>query len=295
MMSWQVIVNQTTCNKKTLNKWKTLLEKHRISHTLHTTSTLNQLTLVIAELLKAGHKYYLFAGGDGTLHQGGNLLIHHAGELAHQIVIGVLPCGTGNDWTRSFGIKRNKIIESLRAQKSAPLHVLAIHWPDGKKQFAFNMVGAALDAAVVASSVTKIPGIPRFLKYPTGLISTLASLHTWGGDITIDGNKLSGQWLTIQAGFGKYCGGGMFVLPHASQDSAGVLLMRPKSIFNIIYHLPKLYNGKIASQREAIASNFSEMKIAHDNKPIPVEADGEFLGYTPVTISIKRSAINRLI
>jgi len=101
--------------------------------------------------------------------------------------------------------------------------------------------------------------------------------------------------LTIQAGFGKYCGGGMYVLPHAESNRAALLLMKPKSIGKMITSLSKLYNGKIAEQKEAIALHFTSMEINHTGIPIPIEADGEWLGYSPVKINVEYGLLNRLI
>ncbi len=291
---WCVIVNLQTCKIRVWKKWKSLLEENYIPHLIFQTNSIDQLSDVVNDLLAKGHRYFLFAGGDGTIHQGGNYLIQHGKEISNEVVIGVLPCGTGNDWVRSFGIPTRKIIDSLKLRKTVPLNLLRLQWPDGRKRFAFNMVGGALDAAVVDSLNKSSLPILGAIKYPIALLKTLTKPHEWKGSITVDGKKLTGNWLTIQAGFGKYCGGGMYVLPHAEENNAGLLLMRPKTFSKLITSLPKLYNGKIAEQKEAIAMHFSTMEINHVEKPIPIEADGEFLGYSPVIITTLNGVMNRL-
>lgn len=103
-----------------------------------------------------------------------------------------------------------------------------------------------------------------------------------------------GEWLTIQAGFGKYCGGGMYVLPHAEEIKAALLMMKPKSLWRLLTSLPKLYNGKVSQQKEAIALHFSVMEINHYGAPIPIEADGEALGSTPLKLKVVTGILNRL-
>ena len=291
---WCVIVNSQTCKNRVWKKWKSLLEENNIPHLIFHTNSLDQLSDVVNDLLAKGQRYFLFAGGDGTIHQGGNYLLQHGKEISNQVIIGVLPCGTGNDWVRSFGIPNNRIVESLKQRITVPLNVLSLQWPNGKNKFAFNMVGGALDAAVVDSlNKSRIP-VPGVIKYPIALLKTLAKPHEWKANITIDGKKLTGNWLTIQAGFGKYCGGGMFVLPHGEGNKAALLLMQTKPLSKLIASLPKLYNGKIAEQKEAIAMHFTTMEINHVGNPIPIEADGEFLGHSPVIITSSFGVLNRL-
>lgn len=270
------------------------MEENYIPHLVFQTHSIDQLSDLVGDLLAKGHRYFLFVGGDGTIHQGGNFLIQHAKEISNEIVIGVLPCGTGNDWVRSFGIPTSRIVDSLKQRKTVSLHLLSLQWSDGRKIFAFNMVGGALDAAVVDSLNKSSLSIPGAIKYPIALLKTLTKPHEWEGSITVDGKKLTGEWLTIQAGFGKYCGGGMYVLPHAEENKAALLLMKPKTLSKLITSLPKLYNGKIADQQEAIAMHFSSLEIIHTDNPIPIEADGEFLGYTPVIITTVYGVMNRL-
>ncbi|MEP6647075.1 MAG: diacylglycerol kinase family protein [Saprospiraceae bacterium] len=289
---WNVIINESTCFARSWKKWLDLFEKNHIWYAAWQTNSLEQLSDVLAECLNKGGRNFLFCGGDGTLHHGGNLLIQQAGEECQTITIGVLPCGTGNDWVRTFGITRSRVIAALRMNKTEPLHLIKVTWPDGRSKYAFNMVGGALDAAVVNELLKSKVNIPGSLKYPIGLLKTLMKPHQWHGAIKIDGVDFNGQWLTIQAGFGKYCGGGMYVLPHTQSDHAGLLLMRPKSMLQLLLSLPKLYNGKVGQQEEAIALYFSTMEILNDG--VPFEADGEWLGESPLTLTTSLGVFQRL-
>ena len=291
---WCIIVNLSTCSTREWKNWSLLLEKNSIPYMAYETNSVDQVSTILSKLLDIGHQQFLFAGGDGTIHQCGNLLLQLAGDKSQLLTIGVLPSGSGNDWFRTFGVKSNKLIASLKAGLTVPLHVIKLTWPDGRERFAFNMVGCAFDAAVVDSLLKSTLKIPGSIKYPLGILRTLMKPHRWNGNIRIDGETFSDDWLTIQAGFGKYCGGGMYVLPHAKTDKAAVLLMRAKSIGRLVSSLAKLYNGKIDKQPEATALHFSEIEIVHTHIPIPIEADGEWLGFSPVKISAEYGVMKRL-
>ncbi|MEO5905800.1 MAG: diacylglycerol kinase family protein [Saprospiraceae bacterium] len=201
---WCVIANLSTCSKG-WQKWKLKLETYGIPHSFHLTYSLEEVSAVIRHQLNQQRHHFLFAGGDGTLHHGGNLLLQLSGELSKKLIIGVLPCGSGNDWARTFGITEEHIITALKQRSSTDLNLLLVEFPDGRKHYAFNMVGGALDAAVVESlNATKFK-IPGSVKYPIALLKTLMKPHVWYGSLNVDGKILNGDWMTIQAGFGKYC------------------------------------------------------------------------------------------
>ncbi|MEP6794353.1 MAG: diacylglycerol kinase family protein [Saprospiraceae bacterium] len=292
---WSVIINSKTCSDKEWTRWQRLLDKNHISFSFFKTDSIVLLSGTLSKLLEEGNLHFLFAGGDGTLHHGGNLLIRLAGTACKMITIGVLPSGSGNDWARTFGIETGRLVESLKEGQTVPLHLIKLSWPDGKERYAFNMVGGALDAAVVNYLSSSKINTAGSIKYPIALLTTLMKPHRWNGKLVIDGATYEGDWLTIQAGFGKYCGGGMYVLPHADSENAGLLLMKPKSLLKLLTSLPKLYNGRVAQQKEAIALHFSTIEIQHTEIPIPIEADGEWLGTSPVRLSVERGVMKRLI
>jgi diacylglycerol kinase family enzyme len=292
---WSVIVNRSTCTEKGWRGWRSVFEENNIPFSVHLTDSLEEVSNILSVLLSERNRHFLFAGGDGTIHHGGNLLLQLAGDHSRDLVIGALPGGTGNDWVRTYGIEPNKIAKSLKALQTVPLNVIKLTWPDGRERYAFNMVGGALDAAVVESLLKSKVVVSGSIKYPIALVKTLLKPHKWKGSINVDGKIYSGDWLTIQAGFGKYCGGGMYVLPHAENNRAALLLMKPKSIGKMVISLSKLYNGKIAEQKEAIALHFTSMEIDHSGIPIPIEADGEWLGMSPVSLEVCYGVLQRVI
>jgi len=294
MPTWCLIVNRITC-KKGLKKWTAFLDENGITYTLNQTKSLAAVQSVIEASFTSGNRRFLFVGGDGTVHHGGNILLKVAGNASREIIMGVLPCGTGNDWVRTFGVDKNKLAIGLKEEYTAPMNVVKATWPDGRVHYGINMVGGALDASVVRLLKRAPIKIPSYIIYPYGLFRALLKPHTWKAKITVDGHEQQGKWLTIQAGFGKYCGGGMHVLPHAREDSPGLLLMKPKNLIRILMSTPQIYNGKIIHDKRASTHHFTNIEIEHEDKPIPLEADGEFMGYTPVRLEAKFDVMQRIV
>ena len=291
---WHVIINRQTCSSG-WKKWNSFLEQHKISCQNHHTYSLEELHQVLSSLYADDARHFLFVGGDGTIHHCGNILMQLAGNLSHEITIGALPCGTGNDWVRTFGTEKELLGKNIFEENTAPLNLISVSWPDGKTRYAFNMVGGALDAAVVFNLKRASFKIPSFILYPYGLLKTLMKPHEWAGTIISDQLSYDGKVLTIQAGFGKYCGGGMHMIPHAEKDSPGLLVMKPKKLLHLLFQLHTIYNGRINKHKEALTSHFKEVEISHTDISIPIESDGEFLGYSPVKLTVIFGAMKRIV
>lgn len=291
---WHVIINRITCGSG-WNKWQHFLRENDIVHELHHTDSIEEARLTLSQLYAQGHRHFLLMGGDGTIHHGGNILLELSGHHSRELTVGVLPCGTGNDWVRTYGTPKEKLARSLKEMYTAPWNVIQLSWPDGRVRYAMNMAGGALDAAVVKGLRRASVKIPSFILYPFGLTKTLLKPHTWHGHLRWEGGEYKGPLLTIQAGFAHYCGGGMHVLPHARQDAPGLLIMKPKPLWKIFLQTHQIYNGQIIHQPEAIVSHFEEIDIKDDGKPIPFEADGEFLGETPVRLKALFGVMRRVV
>jgi diacylglycerol kinase (ATP) len=291
---WHVLINRQTCSSG-WKKWNSFLDLHTISYQNHHTSSLEELHVVLSSLYAGGARHFLFAGGDGTIHHCGNTLMQLAGIDSNEITIGVLPCGTGNDWVRTFSSEKEVLGKNIFEENTTPLHLIRLTWPSGKTRYAFNMVGGAIDAAVVYNLKRDSFKIPSFILYPFGLLKTLMKPHEWSGTVSSDQQSYTGNLLTIQAGFGKYCGGGMHMIPHAEKDSPGLLIMKPKKLLHLLIRLHTIYNGKITKHKEALVSHFKEVEITHTDIPIPIESDGEFLGTSPVKLTAIYGAMKRIV
>lgn len=294
MTNWCIIVNRQTCTSG-WKKWEAFLGVNKISYSLHHTYSIEEAQGSLRTLYENGNRHYLLVGGDGTIHHAVNILMQLAGHRSSEITIGVLPCGTGNDWVRSFGTTKEKLARNIREEFTAPFNLIKLTWPDGRTRYAVNMVGGALDAAVVFNLKRVSFNIPSWILYPYGLLKTLMKPHQWSGTLKVDHDTYTCDILTIQAGFAKYCGGGMYVLPHAREDSPGLLIMKPKKLLHLLFQLNTIYNGKIIKHKEATALHFEEIDITHSGTPIPIEADGEYLGTSPVKLSACFAAMKRIV
>jgi len=165
-------------------------------------------------------------GGDGTLSE------IAAGTIGMENVeIGIIPCGSGDDYLKTFGKKENFL--SLTKQITAPSRVVDMIKSNGG--VAINLCSIGMDAAVAynMSKLKKLPLITGPMAYNLALVKVLLSKIGNELKITIDGTKkFSGNYLFAVAANGKYYGSGYCGAPEAIPDD-GLLDF-------VLIHTPRL-------------------------------------------------------
>jgi diacylglycerol kinase family enzyme len=99
--------------------------------------------------------------------------------------------------------------------------------------------------------------------------------------------------LNVAVANGQYHGGGMWVAPEARVDDGkfNVTIIGDFSLPEVLWHLPKLYNGKLMALDKV--SSFTATKVeASSEDRVLLDVDGEQPGQLPATIEILPGALN---
>lgn len=159
-------------------------------------------------------------GGDGSLHAVVTVL-DMIDRLA-DVVVALVPLGTGNDFARTIGMDRDDPAAAARQllrAEACPLDVVRNH--DGRVVVNAVHVGIGAEAAVEARPLKRALGP---VGYAMGAIVSGIKHRGFLGSVTVDGVALEKRKRIIQVavGNGRYIGGGAPLLPEA--DPADGLL-----------------------------------------------------------------------
>jgi len=219
-------------------------------------------------------------GGDGTL----NLLCN---VLANKkISLGIIPCGTGNDFARNFYHSNDDILSIVTGHKTMTVD---LGWCNDR--YFINVLGIGYDALVVKACNTNKKIYFRSLFY---LWHALKYLPFYREEtVELESKIFNKNEKTFLAAFGNgtFYGGGMNITPHAD-ISDGLLdccWVGKLSFYNKCKCLIKLFSGAHLNEKNIEYCQGKEFKIKSVNQPI--EADGEFIGYSPAHIKIIQSAL----
>src|SRR5690606_11575715 len=199
-------------------------------------------------------------GGDGTVHEAVNGLLHaeaheRPGECGPMIpALAYIPAGSGNDYARGHGIPLNpeqalaSLIEAIRHRRVKRVDVLAAFG----QTIAASSFGAGLDAAVAyaanRSYAKRLLGRIGLgsVAYALTLIRVLAAYRPADGVLEVDGRRhtLRKVWLATLSNIDSY-GGGMRINPDAVPDDglSDVCIVSGLSRLGLLFAFPRVYRG----------------------------------------------------
>ena len=296
--SWFLIVNPSAGNTNFRKSWiciQSLLKTKEIFFSFAFTQYTKHELVLVDEAIKQGYRNFISVGGDGTLHHVVNGIMMQRYTKTSNIKLGVIPLGTGNDWIRTYKIPNSieKAINVIINNTVIFQDIGCITLASGKKEYFNNLAGIGYDGYVVKNLkyLKKIGSIAFLL---SGLYSLL-SYRKKKYSITIGDETLKEECLMIIFGICKYSGGGLRVTkyPNPKDGLLDITIVKKFSFFNLLFNLPKLYNGNIVHHKKVDNYKVKELNIINDNSII--EADGEIVGTGSLKVHIIPNAIQFLI
>jgi diacylglycerol kinase (ATP) len=238
-------------------------------------------------------------GGDGTLNEIVNGLMNDQGCVRDDAVVGFIPFGTGCDFRRTLCIPGDLLgaVELLAKGRAQPIDVGRLTYLDHEGRtsvrYFHNVTSFGLGGEVderVNRAGKRVGGFLSFLK------ATLISLLLYDKKrihLKVDGTfaETVVTW-NIAVANGKYHGGGMCIAPDASARDGlfEVTIVGDLSLGEIVYHLPKLYSGRIGEVKKVRMMAGKRIE-AFSEQRVLLDVDGEQPGLLPVSIDIVPGAL----
>jgi diacylglycerol kinase (ATP) len=243
----------------------------------------------------------IVVGGDGTI----NEVVNGIGNHSVKARIGVIPGGSGNDFTRGYAIPRNPVMAlpfllSEMNHVSPTFDLGKINLADRKEHFFINSTGAGFDALIsYEANQSKWKGIlNRFslgqLVYVIILLKHLFSYKCTTIELMLDGKKhiFPDTWFVTVSNQPFY-GGGMKIAPHAlaNDGKLNVTIVHRLSRLKLLLVFLSVFWGKHLKFKEV--NTFLAQKVSiHSTEPIYVHSDGEHIGSTPLQITVHHEPIS---
>jgi diacylglycerol kinase (ATP) len=231
--------------------------------------------------VQQGYDSVISAGGDGTANEVVN------GIAGHDVTLGIIPCGSGNDLAISMEIPESidqacEVILKGKTRKRDLGRVI-------DRYFA-NAVGIGFDAAV-AKTVNRclkscpVRGIPL---YTLAIFKTLLQYKGCEACVTIDNEPaINLQPLLIAVGIGKTYGGGIPIVPYAIPDDGlyDVCTVEAVSSLEVIAKLPKALKGTHINDPKARLARGKSVRVQLSTV-MPLHMDGEVFEADSMEFSI---------
>lgn len=234
----------------------------------------------LAELaIDDGYELVVAAGGDGTVHEVINGLVHGGRALAK---FGVIPVGSGNDFAFGLGLaaEPETAVRRLFTGKTRYIDLARLEDDHGRYVLANNGIGIGFDATVNIQSRT-ITRVHGFAMYTLAALRTIALYYqTPHMELRFDSEKVDQEVLLLAIGLGPRVGGGFHLTPDAIHDD-GLLdscLVNPVSRATMLMMLTRVMKGTHVTSKHVTMRRNSYIDVI-SSMPLPIHVDGEVFAF----------------
>lgn len=269
---YDIVVNPLGGKGKSLKALKAaekIFAERGVEYTVHNTEYAGHATELARELSRKPEAKILVFGGDGSFNE-----VLNGIENFENVTLGIVPCGTGNDFVRASG-HPTKIKEAIDLILKD--NVGYIDYIDVGSRRCLNVAGAGMDVDVLLRYAA-MKAFRGKLKYYASLIDTLIHVKWHKLRLTIDGKTMDKSVFMIGVGNGTCIGGGMPICPDAKVDDGllSVVIVNEMKKSRIPVELPGFLSGKHVKKdyTEVYSAKEVTVEVLDDGK---IELDGEVI------------------
>ncbi len=263
--------------RKTVAILEGILKERNVPYNIHFTRHTGHAKTITESLIKKGCSDVIVVGGDGTLHEVINGFSHF-----DRVNLGLIPCGTGNDFASAVKIPVNpeKALEIILS--SQPKFTDFMQMPTVR---GMNVIGTGIDVEVL-KKYSKLKKKTAW-GYTKSLIKTLFDFEYSNFTAEIDGVKTEYRSFIAAIANGHAYGGGIAICPIAQPADGALNFVAVKEMkrIGIIGAFLKLKAGKILKLKQTVTTPMQNIKITSDKK-LTVNVDGELYENIPFEVSI---------
>ena len=252
-----------------------------------------RLAETVREVLSDGSGYgtLILGGGDGTVSSVVDFLADH------EVVLGLLPLGTANDFARTLEIPDDVqgACETIARGK-----VVDVDLGLAGSNYYVNVASAGLSVGVTQALSPWMKKRAGVLAYPMAAVKAFLSHEPFSARLTFpEGDQEPVEHerlLQVAVGNGRFYGGGMVVAPDSgiddrSLDVYAIELGRHRDMFGVARYLK---SGDFI--RSEGVSQYRTPSVRLETEPnLPINIDGEVVAMTPQDFSVARNALKVLV
>lgn len=305
---WLFIVNPVSADGKAEIIWKSVHQeflREGFDPVVWTSEYNGHIEQLMERACFEGFRKVASFGGDGSLNALVNGLMTQKTCAPHEVLLAHYPSGTGNDWCRFFCVPDSpkQWVEMIRADRQFSHDLGRIDLKkDGKFAIRYfvNIAGVAYESkcAVLITEARKTSSLLQGkLFYDYIVFKGLMSFKAPELILKYNGITRQQKMFNMSMAICKYNGGGMIPAPYADpQDGLlDVTTFDDMDILTVLKDYPKLRSGAIFKNPKIRSFRTDRIDIEKVGGADFVEADGEFVGFTPATFSVQKKALRFVI
>jgi diacylglycerol kinase (ATP) len=250
-----------------------------------------RLSETVREVIDDGYGFLILGGGDGSVSSVVDFL------AGRDVVLGLLPLGTANDFARTLEIPED-IEGACRAIAEGKIVDVDLGLAGDNFYVNVASVGLGVEATRALSPWLKKSTGP--LAYPVAAIRAFLRHKPFSARLAFpDGDHepvAYDRLLQVAVGNGRFYGGGMVVAPESGIDDRtldiyAIELGRSRDLFGVARYLK---SGDFINVEGVHHFRTSRVRLETD-PDLPINIDGEVVSRTPQDFSVARNALDVLV
>jgi len=316
-MQTLIIINNVAA--KARKAWPVIekqLQEAGLAYQVYETKAQGDATEKTREAIRSGVNSIAVVGGDGTLSEVAEGFFEFNDDidvvpkpLNREVCLGVFPAGTGDDFARGLSGERLPLqhwIDKFLSLEQRAKHVDVLYGRcDG-----FHKPFICLNASTMGiggETAGRVAAQGKFMRNFSGefrfLYAALGALAVWRERrvrVTVDGQTVAdGPMNLVGVASGLYAGGGMMLSPDARNDDGklDVVMASGLSRANVITELSRVHQGGHVNNPKVNITRGEVVRIETflQKDGMPIEADGNVRGITPVQFQVLPGALKFVI
>lgn len=245
------------------------------------------------EALEEGARRVVAAGGDGTLNEIVNGLAADFGRAQ----LGLIPLGTGNDFSRSVGIPTD-VEAAIALLETGTVRAVDVGRATvGEASRFFLNMSAGGFSGEVSERAGEAKDRWGPLAYMRAALGSLTDLRSYLTTITVNGAEtLHLETYNIVISNGRYVAAGIPAAPEAVLDDGllDVMIYPATSLPQVAMLVPMVLLGRHTDSELLLFRRATRLETACD-PPMGFNADGELLGEGPARFEVLPRALRVIV
>lgn len=236
-----------------------------------------------------GYRTLIAVGGDGTANEIAN------GMIGSEAALALYPIGAGNDLARSLGYPRGPRQRDLARWLATDAVKRTIDVGEVNGRVFLNATGVGIDGHVAERIRASSRVVGQRWACLVGSIVSIATYRPQPMEISIDGERSIGRFLTVVASNGSHFGGGMLPAPRARLDDGwlDVTVARDVGRAGTVAALVRLYYGRHENGTTIVCRRARTIEIDLEHE-LPMQVDGEAMRADHLRIGLRPAALTVL-
>ena len=260
------------------------LAGHGLAYELFVTRGPGHATELARAALEAGFAAVAAAGGDGTLNEVAQALVGSG------VPMGIIPCGSGNDFVKAVGIPGDVAgaLDVLARGRAREVDVGAVEADGLGTRYFLNCFGAGIDGQI-ALDYKRMRFLRGELGYLWAAVFELFRFRGVRARVEADGSRYEGVLALLPLQNGPYAGGGFHMAPGAAPDDGflDLVLVEDRSVPRRFPLLVRFRDGTYLRLPGTRRIRVREVRVEL-TRPVPAHLDGEIL---PKPVSSLRAEV----